>query len=303
MCMKPWRSISVKVVSIIFLLSFIFISSLTYMNIQEQKIFFEKAYKDKAVIIARSLDAGIESRRDLDDRDKLQTQIYKLIWENPELLRINVNLPDNDVLKVAVSNDANAINTQSSPDSYKSYEKDVVVHAINRLGNTQTLTVIVPIHLFGQRVGTYDILFSMDSVDETIALQTERLIGIAIVDFLAFLFLFLFLINYSVIRPIKELGRGIEAIRSNNLEYKICVGSNDELGDLASAFNQMSSDLKKSRKELENYNTDLEKKVLGRTRELQARVDELERFHKLTVGRELKMIELKKRIEELEGGK
>lgn len=301
--MKPWRSISVKVVSIIFLVSVIFISFLTYMNIQEQKIFFEKAYTDKAVIIARSLDAGIESRGDLDDRDKLRTKIYKLIWENPELLRVNVNLPDNDVLKVAVSNDANAINTQSSPDSCKSYEKDVVVHAINQLGNTQTLTVIVPIHLFGQRVGTYDMLFSMDSVDETIALQTERLIGIAIVDFLAVLFLFLLLINYSVIRPIKELMGGIEAIRSNNLEYKICVESNDELGELASAFNQMSSDLKKSREELEDYNTDLEKKVLERTKELQARVDELERFHKLTVGRELKMIELKKRIEELEGGK
>jgi len=47
----------------------------------------------------------------------------------------------------------------------------------------------------------------------------------------------------------------------------------------------------------------LEKKVEERTREFQKRVEELEKFHQLTVGRELKMVELKKRIKELEGKK
>jgi len=43
----------------------------------------------------------------------------------------------------------------------------------------------------------------------------------------------------------------------------------------------------------------LEKKVGERTKELQERVEELEKFHRLTVGRELKMAELKKEIEKL----
>jgi len=53
-------------------------------------------------------------------------------------------------------------------------------------------------------------------------------------------------------------------------------------------------------KELEVLTKSLEKEVNQRTKELQKRVDELERFHKLTVGRELKMIELKKEIKKLE---
>ena len=36
-----------------------------------------------------------------------------------------------------------------------------------------------------------------------------------------------------------------------------------------------------------------------RTKELQQRVDELEKFHKLTIDRELRMLELKKEIQRL----
>jgi len=53
-------------------------------------------------------------------------------------------------------------------------------------------------------------------------------------------------------------------------------------------------------KELKESADNLESQVKGRTQELQERVNELERFHQLTVGRELKMIELKEKIGELE---
>jgi len=51
---------------------------------------------------------------------------------------------------------------------------------------------------------------------------------------------------------------------------------------------------------LKNLQKDLERQVEQRTVELQTRVDELERFHELAVGRELKMVELKQKIKELE---
>lgn len=53
-------------------------------------------------------------------------------------------------------------------------------------------------------------------------------------------------------------------------------------------------------KELKELADSLEDKVGERTQELQERVNELEKFHQLTVGRELKMIGLKDKIRELE---
>lgn len=52
--------------------------------------------------------------------------------------------------------------------------------------------------------------------------------------------------------------------------------------------------------ELKELNKTLENRVEERTKELQQKVDDLEKFHKLTVGREIKMLELKKKIKELE---
>ena len=58
------------------------------------------------------------------------------------------------------------------------------------------------------------------------------------------------------------------------------------------------------RKEMENrmrqMNEELEQKVQERTAELKKTINQLEETNKVFVGRELKMAELKKRIEELE---
>jgi hypothetical protein len=69
--------------------------------------------------------------------------------------------------------------------------------------------------------------------------------------------------------------------------------------ELKEAKSVLEIKVKARTRELEEERASLEEKVKERTRELQERLAELERFHKLTVGRELKMMELKKEIETL----
>ena len=66
---------------------------------------------------------------------------------------------------------------------------------------------------------------------------------------------------------------------------------------LEEAKNILEVKVKARTKELEELNETLEEKVEQRTKELQEKVDELNKWYKLTVGRELKMIELKEEVE------
>jgi len=108
-----------------------------------------------------------------------------------------------------------------------------------------------------------------------------------------------FLIARSISKPLAKLTKDIEIIGTGRINHRIDIKSKDEIGILGTAFKQMLENLNKSTigvKELENQ-------VSEKTKEIQSRVDELERYFKFTIGRELKMTELKKQVKKLEGKK
>jgi len=138
---------------------------------------------------------------------------------------------------------------------------------------------------------------------------------------LIFTLAFAFLFSKLVIDPINKLHRGIEIITKGNLDYRVDIKTNDEIAELGEALNQMAEELKEYHiaseesktilkikvrartKELEELAKTLEGKVKKRTKELEKRLNELEKFHKLTVGRELKMIDLKEELAKLKSEK
>jgi nitrate/nitrite-specific signal transduction histidine kinase len=99
-------------------------------------------------------------------------------------------------------------------------------------------------------------------------------------------------ISRLLARPIIALRNSVEKMSHGDIGTTITIDSQDEIGDLAEAFNNMSTKLKIS------Y-TGLEEKVRSRTNELQEKMNELERMNKLMIGRELKMTELKQEIVKL----
>jgi methyl-accepting chemotaxis protein len=116
------------------------------------------------------------------------------------------------------------------------------------------------------------------------------------------LFVVIIVSNYlskKITNPLVKLRDASLAISQGHLDAKIDVATNNEIGELATAFNEMAARLK-------GYYAELEKKVEERTAELEKakksleeNVSELERMNKLMVDRELTMVELKKQNEEL----
>lgn len=91
--------------------------------------------------------------------------------------------------------------------------------------------------------------------------------------------------------PIKRLHKDMLRIKSGDLDVRSEIKTGDEIGEMAEAFNEMAAELKSS------Y-TDMENKIEEKTRNLNEKLAELEKTNRLMVGRELKMIELKKKLKE-----
>jgi len=66
------------------------------------------------------------------------------------------------------------------------------------------------------------------------------------ISFALLLILVLLLISRFINAPIKRLTKGVALIELGNLDMKIDIKSNDEIGQLAGTFNKMTNDLKKS---------------------------------------------------------
>lgn len=141
-------------------------------------------------------------------------------------------------------------------------------------------------------------LFSLANLD---AMTQDLILTIsmhsAIFIIISFLLIF-FLFNYFVSAPIGELTKGVRHMSKGTLGSEVKIKSQDEIGELAAAFNTMSADLKISRDNLEDYSKNLEKLVEERTKELQEKTRRLEQINQdLTVARE-ELSVLNKNLEE-----
>lgn len=329
-------NLQTKLLTLVVILIVLASAFLIVVTTVQQREIFQSSFREKGIILAQTLEAGIASRGELTDLKKLQSSIYKLIWLNPEIVGIDMSVVVPEGLQIVASNDARVIRTLSDPENNLSFEQDVIItRMIFPPGAPSILSVITPIHAGGQRVGTYDIRLSLETEEASIRMYQKQLI-LLVVATVAFISLSLSLfLRKMVVIPVLKIQDGSEKIRAGNLDWRIILKSRDELGDLAKGFNKMAEDLKESygslekrvgerTEELESTKKELEKAKLGleakvkirtreleeltagleerveqRTEELQEKLEKLEQFQKITVGRELKMVELKQEIERL----
>lgn len=173
----------------------------------------------------------------------------------------------------------------------------------------QELRAFVPSSGYlGYRGNNWVLLAEMpiESVFAPARQQAARGVLLLATGFVIALGIALWLLGRSVIFPITSLTGLAKAVAGGDLSTRIKVQSGDEIGQLGQAFNQMAA-------RLQEYYDSLEQKVKERTAEseearkqlevvnleMQKKLEEMERMNKLMVGRELKMVEMKKELEEL----
>jgi histidine kinase len=110
------------------------------------------------------------------------------------------------------------------------------------------------VHPQDKRVlGLLDLAVSMENVDREIIAHEKGIIGLAVALFLgASIIIGIFLMRF-INRPIKKLITGTRHIGNGEYDYKIDVVRNDEIGQLASAINQMREEIAEKQGELKQH--------------------------------------------------
>ncbi len=137
-------------------------------------------------------------------------------------------------------------------------------HRILPLETDEGVVWDTAVTIYGGQAGTARVALSEASIQDTLETMTGQMlltiVGVSAIGIAAAVFL-----TWIVTRPILELKKAVEAIGRGEFDQHIIPWADDEIGDLATAFNTMTVDLaqaEKERGEREQLRTQLLEKVI-----------------------------------------
>ncbi len=239
-----------KFLKIPIFLKFITLSALVIIVVISTSSFFmlkkqRAQFRDQLIALGESLvriTADQSPDKLLAEEELTLFQLIKNVTSEDQVIYAFI-ADSKNVIKA--HSDPAKVNSQYIPSSETTSNPrydDVIVTSFSRDG-AEILHFEKPITYQKIRVGTVALAISQHKIIENIK-SAKRFITIltVIITFLGVLLSFLLSLYFS--RPIENLKKGTQAISSGDLEYRVKIPRNDELGDLGLAFNQMAEGLK-----------------------------------------------------------
>ncbi|MEA1980583.1 MAG: ATP-binding protein [candidate division Zixibacteria bacterium] len=119
-----------------------------------------------------------------------------------------------------------------------------------------------------EQIGTITLILTIEQVNKAIEKARIAAILVAVVVLILAILMLTFFIKI-ITTPLKQLVDITDQVSRGDLSKKVTLNQRDEIGHLAIIFNKMIDSLKQSRDEIEEYNRNLEQKIVERTLELE----------------------------------
>jgi sensor domain CHASE-containing protein len=160
----------------------------------------------------------------------------------------------------------------------------------------EKISVYIPISdVYNEKIGFFKLTLPREIYKN--GKSTVKILFLSLWVLFLIFFISIVVFNYflskKITTPLSNLKKITKEIDKGNLNLDFNLEKDNEINPLAESIKKMVEKLKESQRTLEE-------KVVKRTKELEEKNKELEKLNKLTIGRELEMIKLKKRISELE---
>ncbi len=136
-------------------------------------------------------------------------------------------------------------------------------------------------------LGVLDTTINLEGFEKERKQIYNRMMISGVVSIIVLSLLLSLLLTRVVNRPIDKLLAATKEAAQGNLNQSVSIRSHDELGELSNSFNNMISELKRSRDAIEEWTQTLEHRVQERTQELQRIQGQLVRAGKMVALGEL----------------
>ncbi|MGC2371847.1 MAG: histidine kinase dimerization/phospho-acceptor domain-containing protein, partial [Candidatus Sulfotelmatobacter sp.] len=296
-------SISTKLIGSLLAVMLVIFALLGYLNIRLHRQHLEAATLASAERVSDVIRRSATYYMLRNDREGLYHTIQTMADE-PGMVKVRILDQEG---RVSYSTDASEVNrildktaeacygchNQSRPLTRLNRPDRFRIYRINR--GPRVMGIITPIenqlncsnaschvHPASQQVlGVLDINLSLATADAQIAVSSARTLAYTVGAILLVAILSWLFVWRVVARPINALKHGTEHLSRGELGYQIKVRSQDEVGDLAHSFNDMSLQLRAANEQIVTWAKTLEDRVEEKTRELRRAQDHVLHVEKM----------------------
>jgi two-component system NtrC family sensor kinase len=283
------RSISAKLMACIFVVLIIIFSFFGYFSIRDQR----KHLEDAALLSAERQSEVLKRSASRYMLNNDRVGLYELMMnmaDQPGMVRIRIMNPQGLISYSTAPEEVGASVDKTAEACYGCHEESKPLTRLNRsdrfriyrADGSRLLGIITPIENLPacsnaachahpasvQILGVLDTNLSLAKVDQSLTRETREMVAYTAVALLAVVFLSGLFVWIVVHNPLQELKTGTERIAGGSLGQQIPVHWQDEAGELAQSFNEMSNRLQLAQEEITAWAHTLEDRVEEKTREL-----------------------------------
>jgi signal transduction histidine kinase len=221
-------------------------------------------------IMAESLSYSIKNMRDVNDLVHIQKLVNRLSAESEIISRVMITDDDS---RIIASNELNRVGMIADDKGVRAILNGAEIYA--RLFPRQRMYMVdMPLRIGDEFRGVVNVGY--DATNYYTHLSEIFQFGLMISGMGIMMGILLsFQVANPIITPVQRLIEVTKRLAAGDLSQRATVGSKDEVGTLAGAFNQMALDLARSKEEIDQYSKTLEEQVRRRTRELEISNQEL----------------------------
>src|SRR5256885_467196 len=263
---------------------------LGYLNVRLHRQHLEQNTLQAAERISDVIKQGTTDYMLRNDRSGLYQSIQTMAAE-PGIYKIRIFDQEGRISYTTTPSEQNHVVDKTGEACYACHAQSQPLARLNRPdrfriyrngGGSRVLGIITPIenqpscsnaachaHPASQQIlGVLDTNLSLAKADIQLAESSRIMVAYTACGLILIAVVSWFFVWRVVGRPVQALERGTERLKAGDLGYQITVESEDEIGDLARSFNDMSSQLKSEHTENVAWTHTLEQRVEQKTREL-----------------------------------